>query len=575
MKRTLLIAFAAVILFAGARWFLFFNASARADRTASLNGDVNGDGARDLSDVLYILNWLFLDGSEPVAIADSAALEDRVRSLEEQVAQLAAQGSSPETVMKNALADLKKLSTGSEGIWDFTLHVLKKAEGSAAGPATATLLLDGAPVGTVLGFNLAEEVSMPPRLDIITQVPIASFTPVGLEASLKLIYQDEGGQMVFHGEVGEACVAGSDAKSIYLRVAGFSKLNRLARGRKSRIFQGATVPDILKQILAAAGITEAEFEFVFEAPHPSREYCVQYRESDFDFASRLMEEEGIWTFFTYSADGAKLRFGDGSQGRIPPTGKILGYPGYLIEPPAGSVPYISALHRAVSPAIGQVTIGDFDFVKVSPVFGRAGVAGSVEDFDFGVNLFDPPSLNALALRRLERAQVTADVLRGASNSIDLRPGIVISIGGTDQRFNGKYYVVGATHRYVHAGSPQGGGYYGNSFECIPEASAHRPPCTRKPIAPGAQSAIVTGPPGQQTYTDALGRVKVKFFWDRSGSADEKSSAWIRVAQNNAAATPGFFLPEVGDEVIVAFEHGDINRPYVIGSLWNGKDRPPN
>jgi type VI secretion system secreted protein VgrG len=570
VKRALLILVVSVTVLAAARWSHLVRAGAQGGGgVATDNGDVNGDGSRDLSDAVYLINWLFLGGREPVAIADSG-LAERVQALEDQVSGLVA---SPEALMKQALEGLKSLSTGHEQLWDFPLHALRQAEGAPGAVASATLLIDGAEAGKVMGFVIEEETKRPPKVVIVWGSPLPVFQPAIPGTAFDLVYQDIAGELVFHGEIGEATLAGVDGKNGYQRLTGYSQLHRLTRGRKSRVFQDKSAPDIVSRLLADAGLGAGDFEFALESQHAAREYCVQYQETDFEFVTRLMEEEGIWYYFQHEKGTNKLVFGDGKSGRLPPSGTALHYPGHGVPPPAGE-PAIFDLHRSESLAVGQVTLGDYDFERVSPVFGHAGVPGSVEDFHFGVNRFDAPGLDTEAQHELEAAQLAADVLEGAGNP-RIRPGMVITIDGTDRRFNGKYYVVGATHRYVHAGSGgAAGGYFGSAFRCIPEAAADRPACAGKRQAPGAQSALVTGPAGQTTYTDSFGRVKVKFFWDRDGKADENSSLWIRVAQNHVGGTAGFFLPEVGDEVLVMFEHGDIDRPIVIGSLWNGKDKPP-
>ena len=564
MKRTLSICFATVMVLAGARWLLFLDAGARADQAASLNGDVNGDGVRDLSDVIYLLGWMFLGGSEPVAIADSA-LEGRVKALEDQLA-------SPAALVRQATDELKSLSTGDEALWDFPAGELKKPDAGAGAAAGATFTIDGAPAGTVMGFRLVEGISVPPRLDIIAAIPAASVSAARPGAPLELVYRDGDFLTRFRGEVAESAVAGTDASSVYLRVKGFSKLNRLSRGRKSRIFQGLAIPDIVEQLLTEAGITPDEYLFIFEIPHLPLETVVQYQETDLELMSRLLDEEGIFYFFIHGAEGAVLHFGDGPRVRL--AGRTLRYPGHFTAPAPGSGPYISQLHRTVSPAVGRVTVGDFDPVTAGAVFGLAGAAGAGDDFEFGVNLFDPGSLDALAGLRLVQQEAGVDRLRGASSVPDLRPGAIITVDGAGGLLSGKYYVVGVTHQYVR-GRAAPDDYYGNSFEGVPDAAAYLPPRPPRAADPGPQSAIVIGPPGQKTYTDDLGRVKVRFPWLPAGTDEENSSAWIRVSQNLPAGTPGSFLPEVGDEVLVAFEHGDPDRPIVLGALWNGKKKPPN
>lgn len=539
--------------------------NAQAAPVARENGDTNGDGVRDLSDAIHYLSWLYLGGPEPVAIAGSSDLQDRVQALEEVAF-------SEEAALSRAVQEVRKLTPGAQALWDAPAGVLEDT-GKSGTPARATLSIGAAATGRVVAFRLDEELSIIPCLDIIEEIPIPSYAAIRPGTPLKLSYQDASGRAFFHGEVAEASLVGSDGEHVLVHIRGFDKMHRLTRGRKSRTFLEQKGSDVVSRVLTDSGVGPAEFEMVLEEEHPTREQVVQYNETDFDFVTRLLAEEGIYFVVLHSDGGAMIRFGDGVQGRVPPSGDALPYPGLGVDPPAGSPLRASALRRTLATGPTRATVGDYDALRALPVFASAGDPGAEsEDFDFGVDLTDPADLANAARRQLELLQSSYDALEGASNSAQLRPGKLIAISGVERSFNGKYLVTGVTHRYF---ADAGGGFYGNIFRCIPESARYRPPRRApKPGLAGVQSAVVTGPPGQTIYTDAYGRVKVRFHWDRAGANDESSSAWVRVSQNRVAGPQSYFLPEVGDEVLVGFEHGDIDRPVIIGSLWNGEDRPP-
>jgi type VI secretion system secreted protein VgrG len=181
-----------------------------------------------------------------------------------------------------------------------------------------------------------------------------------------------------------------------------------------------------------------------------------------------------------------------------------------------------------------------------------------------------------AALRMEEEAARSLVLAGRSTCRTFTGGAAFTLAGHADA-DGGYVLTRVEHWATQpvGGSGAAGFRYANGFTCIPATLPYRPPrVTPSPVA-GLQTAVVTGPAGARTHVDKFGRVKVRFYWDRTGSADENSSCWIRVAQPVGGAGDGFFwLPRVGDEVLVGFEHGDPDRPYVIGRLYNAGDAPP-
>jgi type VI secretion system secreted protein VgrG len=565
MRRCLLWVFIGMGVILAARWAISWSARARAGSLAAENGDTNGDGDRDLSDAIYYLSWLYLGGPEPVAIAGSSGVEARVAALEDAVF-------SGDAALDAAVRAARELTPGAEDLWTAPAGALVDTAASGT-PARVALSIGGVALGHVVALRLEEGLSVLPRLDVILEVLSSSYAPIAPASPLRLSYEDASGAALFHGEVGAASLAGSDGESVYVHVVGYTKLHRLTRGRKSRVFLDQRASDIVGRILEDAGVGALEFQMLLEEAHPVRSQVVQHNESDWDFVARLLEEEGIYSVVLHESARATIRFADSGAGLVPSAGVPVPYVGFRLEPPAGTPAHISLLRRTVSAGPERVTVGDYDLARVQPVFATAGDSGGgAEDFEYGVNLVQAGDLAVMARRRLDLLEGSFDVLEGASNATEARPGRVITVGGSEKRFNGKYLIVGATHRYFR---DAGGGSYGNTFHALPDAVRYRPPrVTPKSGLAGVQSAVVTGPAGTTTHSDAYGRVKVRFHWDRSGATDDTSSAWVRVAQNRVAGALGAYLPEVGDEVLVAFEHGDIDRPVVLGSLWNGSDRPP-
>lgn len=570
----------AVLAFIGmARWAVVFHANAQVDRSPAGNGDTNGDGVRDLSDAVYHLNWLFNGGPEPVAIAGSPEIEARLRAVEDQLAEIEMNG-PPRSALDLALESLRRLGgDASSEVWNQPLRKFHDTGPGGAAPGRATLSFKGeAAPGRVMAFQVVEGMSVPTRIDIVEEIPIPSYQAVSVGTPLQLSYVDATGQAIFHGEVASVTLAGRSETSVHVITRGFSRLHRLTRGRKSRVFQNMNSVEIALRILADAGIPKADLELVIEQTPPRRDYVFQYNESDFDFVSRLLQEDGVYYFELHADGAARIRLGDGLAGRVAADSAPLTYPGHLATPKGEAGFFAFELRRNSSLPFATVAVGDYDPVTATTLFGTATSAlGLGEDYHFGLSSFDRARMNTIARRELELSQAAADSIEGESHVTFLRPGSLVTIQDAQAAFNGKYLVTGVTHRFVTSKGPNGSqSYFGNSFQALPEALRFRPArVTPKPACPGVQSAFVTGPAGQTTHTDDLGRVKVRFPWLRDGATDETSSAWVRVAQNGlGTGTRGYFLPEIGDEVLVAFEHGDINRPIIIGALWNGSDKPP-
>ncbi|EYF06831.1 type VI secretion system Vgr family protein [Chondromyces apiculatus] len=354
---------------------------------------------------------------------------------------------------------------------------------------------------------------------------------------------------------------------------------RLRHRRDSRIFQELSVPDILKKVLGGAGIND--FRLSLSGTYAPREYCVQYRESDWDFMSRLMEEEGIATWFEHTEGSHVLILSDNPSAHP----AIAGESTLVFRPPLGALvkgEHVSRLHVAERVRPGKVTLRDYNFKKPSLLLEGVEQAPQDDDleiYDYPGEYDEPGHGRAYAKIRLEEMQVARRTGDGESACPRFVPGNRFTLAEHPRDdFNADYLLVRVDHHGSEPNPEQSGGGapYGNRFHLIPADIPFRPTrVTPRPTVRGIQTAVVTGPAGEEVHTDEHGRIKVQFHWDRQGKKDDKSSCWMRVAQAWAGGAWGaVFLPRIGHEVVVDFIEGDPDRPLVVGSVYHGANVPP-
>jgi type VI secretion system secreted protein VgrG len=361
------------------------------------------------------------------------------------------------------------------------------------------------------------------------------------------------------------------------------KLWRLKHRQDSRIFQDLAVPAILEKVLQGAGLAAADYRLSIKAAHPTREYCVQYRESDHAFISRLMEEEGIYYFFEHSDGKDVLVMGDSPSATGPIAGaSTIAYKGTLGAMAHGESVSRFSYGEEVQP--GKVSLSDFNFKKPSLSLLTSSAAkddSDLEVYDYPGEYEVPGDGTALSKVRLEEWQSLRVVAEGDSGCARLLPGYRFTLGDHARDDANQEYLLtrlrsrGVQQQMGQTG-PTGGESYINSFHAIPSKVPYRPERrTPRPTLKGVQTAIVTGAGGEEIHTDEHGRVKVQFHWDRQGKKDDKSSCWIRVSQLWAGAGWGaMWIPRVGHEVIVDFIEGDPDRPIIVGRVYHGTNVPP-
>lgn len=354
----------------------------------------------------------------------------------------------------------------------------------------------------------------------------------------------------------------------------------LTRNLNFKIFQNQTAVDIVKSVLDAYGGTS---DFTNVSARQQREYCVQYRESDFDFISRLLQEEGIYFYVSHGADQHKVVFCDGAGAHAPTV--ELSY-----APPQSSGRLMRESvwkwsERISSTAENEVRIRTFDFTapsapKETSSAINAGADGKAVVYEYPAPARATPEDGlAVAQRRADALKAQQRLYLGVADSTELACGCVLTLSDHPvARFAQDYIVLALTYTL-------GGQTYRTGsdapvqdnvvFEAVPKESGWRPPFTSpRPVARGPETATVVGPTKDDVHTDTYGRVKVAFHWDREVDDDRVTpkpdpTCWIRVSSDSAGSGFGHVaLPRVGQEVIVDFLDGDPDRPIVTGRVYN-------
>jgi len=357
----------------------------------------------------------------------------------------------------------------------------------------------------------------------------------------------------------------------------------LTRTSDCRIFQGQTVPEIIQMIFDEHKL---EFKNRLHGNFEAREYCVQYRETDFNFVSRLMEEEGIFYFFEHERDKHTLILANNSsEFKASQFHADVTYKTIIGENRDEDVITEWTVGQEVRP--GRYAINDFNFEQPTLDL-TAAVSGQderkLEVYDYPGEYVKRDRGEQLVGIRMEEQETPQYQVVGSSFCRGFIPGFRFGLRDHYRRDFNKSYVITS----VYHASDQGTNYrssdvdalqsfdYTNHFQCMPYPRPFRPPrVTPVPVVQGTQTAIVVGPPGEEIYTDKYGRVKAQFHWDREGKYNDKSSCWIRVSQNWAGKRWGaMFLPRIGQEVIIDFLEGDPDQPIIIGRVYNGNSMPP-
>ncbi|MBI5069866.1 MAG: type VI secretion system tip protein VgrG [Deltaproteobacteria bacterium] len=433
-----------------------------------------------------------------------------------------------------------------------------------------------------LEFTAEERISRPYTAEVTALVAegvtIEGKSLLGAQATLK-IHLGDGTDRLLSGVIAQVqgWVEGGKETRDLVRLRIVPTLWRLGQTRNNRIFQGKTLPEIAQEVLAAGRV---EHRADLTGEYPVREYVVQYGESDLDFVSRLLEECGIFYYFEHDADPVTMVLCDDSASRpqVAGSGSVAFREATAKNATRESLDAHAARLEVCSDA---VMLRDFDFERPGvDLTTSARGAGSLEVYEYPGGYTDMEAGKALARIRLEEVQSRVERFHSAGQTRRLLPGHVFELAEHPlEPMNGRFLVLAVRHqgrqRQAQAGESQPEAYRCH-VESIRAEVPYRPPrVTPRPLLPGPQTAVVTGPAGEEIHTDLHGRIKVQFHWDRQGKKDDHSSCWMRVAQ--AWAGPGWgalYLPRIGQEVVVEFCEGDADRPLVTGSVYNGANPPP-
>lgn len=441
----------------------------------------------------------------------------------------------------------------------------------------------------VIGWRTEESVFAVPELTCElhdhTREAVDPATLIGKKAQLTVTRGDGGVERAFFGIVVGANRSTSrddDVRTLQLTVA--PRLWRCGKRADCRTFQEKSTVDIVKDVLERAGVLDMDWQLI--GSYAPRVYCNQYRETDLDFVRRLLAEEGI-VFFVAMADGKDtVTFTDDPKG----VGDIAGestlpfVQGGGMDAPRDSVTSIEQTLRVRS---DKVFVRDYDPAKPK-VFvegqgeGTDDGAHALEVYSYPVRTTDKSVAERYAKVLLESMQGERDVVTGRTHTLGMLPGHRFVLEGHPyEPLNQEYLVLavecsgseprlGAGERAAAARRET----YRCHFTAIPtKKSKLRPPrLAPARTVPGLQTAITTGPPGEEIHTDAGGHTKAQFHWDRLGTRDDKSSCWMRVSQ--ATANGGLLLPRMKWEVTVLCNEGDVDRPIVMGRVCNAETPPP-
>ena len=414
---------------------------------------------------------------------------------------------------------------------------------------------------------------------------------LGKEMTVLLDQHAEGEVRHFHGIVTRFASTGKQGDLASYEATMHPWLWLLTRATNCRIFQELTVIEIVKQVCAPYGGLVALSAGLLSGDYPPLNYCVQYRESDFNFVCRLLEEAGIYFYFKHDDSKHTMVLADsyGAHETIPGYGALK----YAVAASNGAMAEESVSTWSAGGEIqaGKVELNDYNFeksaasvsgaMKSSATIAAAFAQASFGHYDYPGNYVAADAGTALARGRMESLHGQCEQIDATTNARGLFPGGLFTLAEHPREdANRDYLVTGCSYDITgidySSGAGAGAVEFACAFSAVGKIHAYRPlRSIAKPVVQGPQTAMVVGKAGEEIWTDKYGRIKVQFHWDRLGAADEKSSCWVRVSQSWAGKGWGAMtIPRIGMEVIVSFLEGDPDRPLVTGCVYNSDAMPP-
>jgi type VI secretion system secreted protein VgrG len=438
------------------------------------------------------------------------------------------------------------------------------------------------------GMHAHEELSRPSeyQIDLLSTKPDIDVDKIlGKNVTVKLALPDDSIRH-FNGYVTRFTQHGAYGR--YYRYVAVVRtwLWFLTRTADCRIFQEMTVQEILDAVFADHPEV-ADVSFELTGSYRKWTYCVQYRETDFNFVSRLMEHEGMYYYFRHTDGHNTLVVTDSTSKHTPSPGYEeipLIQPERIVRP---ELEHISSweFSREIQP--GLYVHDDYDFerpsvkLRTQKAVPRKYALSTYEVYDAPGNYVQKPDGDQYASVRIDEYATQFETAQAATNSRGIRVGSLFTLlGNPREDQNVEHLIVAANHELQYSDYEGIAFSEGASCRCgfvaMSSAQQFRPRrITPKPFVQGPQTAIVVGPPGEEIHTDQHGRVKVQFHWDRRGEKNEKSSCWIRVSHPWAGKGWGLVsTPRIGQEVVVDFIEGDPDQPIVTGRVYNAECAPP-
>ncbi|EAM1510289.1 type VI secretion system tip protein VgrG [Salmonella enterica] len=494
-----------------------------------------------------------------------------------KAAVAAAQAAAVAGMAQDAVSAIVSAVAGGPGAHNVTVS------GSAVPPGALLFAsLDGGETLSEL-FSYVVQLKTPDTLNLGYVSPAANLPlkpMVGKDLCVN-IELDGGGKRHISGLVTAARVVGHEGRSVTYELRMEPWLKLLTHTSDYKAFQNKTVVDILDEVLA-------EYPYPVEKrlveSYPLRTWQVQYGETDFDFLQRLMQEWGIYWWFEHSEDSHTLVLADAiSAHKACPDSPLVEWhqEGLKLDKE-----FIHTITANESLRTGQWVLDDFDFTKPRSLLAntvanpRETGHATYEHYEWPGDYFDKSEGEMLTRIRMEAQRSPGSRVLGGGNIRTLMTGYTFTLMNHPTAELNQEYLLAQTTLFVqdnaqHSGQDQHF-TFSTSFELHPTREVYRPQRTiSKPHTKGPQSAIVTGPAGQEIWTDQYGRVKVQFGWDRYGKMDENSSCWIRVSYPWAGKGFGMIqIPRIGQEVLVDFKNGDPDLPIIVGRTYNQDTMPP-
>lgn len=416
---------------------------------------------------------------------------------------------------------------------------------------------------------------------------------LGTNATVKIEMPHGQGPRYVNGYIARFGIHGEVATPAFKSNRGYSYvavlrpwLWFLSRTSTCQIFQGKKVPDIVSEVFARHGSLEWSEKRLKSSAYLVNDYCVQYRETDFNFISRLLEREGIYYGFEHGNGKHTLVLFDDLSTHTAKSGYAsLAYK-KIADASSNDVETIQDWDASAEVQPGRYTLEDFNYLtpKVDLVaaneISRPHDLSGFEMFDYHGEYLKPADGEFYSKLRIEELQCRYEMARGSGNARGIEAGRTFKltdhpVGSINQEYLVLSCGINVTNNTDSSGAG-GGAEFHSQFSVIPKSTQFRPArITPEAVVQGPQTAVVVGPSGDEIYTDEHGRVKVQFHWDRYGKSDENSSCWVRVSQPWAGKNWGMMaIPRIGQEVIVEFIEGDPDCPIITGRVYNADQKPP-